>query len=164
MLVASHYLMAFTYYSVVSDFFVSSLYLHPKGEQIAYLHLLDTKGDEDSELQLTSSAKEKVLETMEINKQKRTVRGGKLRDQMTSLTTGQIVQLKQIFPTSIVWSKIVRLNYFRLHYYYIRVERSYLGHNKKMILQWWKKRRKYSARFWSLKLSQLRAEMILKKL
>lgn len=102
MLVASHYLMAFTYYSVVSDFFVSSLYLHPKGEQIAYLHLLDTKGDEDSELQLTSFAKEKVLETMEINKQKRTVRGGKLRDQMTSLTTGQIVQLKQIFPTSIV--------------------------------------------------------------
>lgn len=73
MLVASHYLMAFTYYSVVSDFFVSSLYLHPKGEQIAYLHLLDTKGDEDSELQLTSFAKEKVLETMEINKQKRTV-------------------------------------------------------------------------------------------
>ena len=47
MLVASHYLMAFTYYSVVSDFFVSSLYLHPKGEQIAYLHLLDSKGDED---------------------------------------------------------------------------------------------------------------------
>lgn len=86
------------------------------------------------------------------------VRGGKLRDQMTSLTTGQIVQLKQIFPTSIVWSKIVRLNYFRLHYYYIRVERSYLlgsrllGHNKKKILQWWKKKEKILCSFLILKI------------
>ena len=45
---AASVLMAFTYYSVVSDFFVSSLYVYPKGEQIAYLHLLDSqsKGDE----------------------------------------------------------------------------------------------------------------------